>query len=366
LENFRHPPIVVTAADRVLEQILREISVPMAVLEEAKRRRDYVREIAMHHPAARRTYNGGSVAQGTTNSPLTDADCGVVIDRSLPEFRAFGPDAGSGAEGPERFYQDFATFIAPRLRDVYPDVELDLDGNRAIKFLFNDPIEFDELGIVDPYVDLIVALRRQEDHLGLWIPNRRNGWWDPANPEKHTWLMTTRDPKTISVHRAHEVRLGKRALKREAAQPGRVQAVCSWNLSALSLDLILERKPLARGLAELLDGSATAISASLTEDPAGVAGPIALPDGMSQEAAAAKLAAMAASVWQAVYSRSEHGARASLQPLFGTELDAIRFREQKRLTSNPLHGALSSRDAAAVATSLAATVPLKPTASDGG
>jgi hypothetical protein len=289
----------------------------------------------------------------------------VVVDRSVPEFRSFGPDAGGAAEGPERFYQGFAAFVAPRLQAFYPNLELDLEGNRAIKFLFNEPIEFDQLGVVDPYVDLIVALRRQDDHLGLWIPNRRKGWWDPANPEKHTWLMTRRDPKPLSVHRAHMVRLGKRAIKREAAQPGRVQAMCSWNLSALSLDLVSERKPLAHGLAELLHGASLAIASSLTDDPAGVAGPIKLPDGMTQETAAAKLAAMADAVSEAVQSGSEAGAWASLQPLFGSEIEAIRSREQQQLTGSPLHRALSSRDTAAVATSLSAAVPLKPTASDG-
>src|SRR3954447_10184937 len=175
LETYRPPPIVETPGDEVLEEILREISVPMDLLEEAKRRPNRVREMARQHPAARRTYNSGSVAQGTTNSPLTDADAGVVVDRSVPEFRNFGPDVGSHGEGPERFYQSFAAYVAPRQRADYPKLELDLEGNRAIKFVFNEPLEFDELGIVDPYVDLIVALRRQEDHLGLWIPNRKIG-----------------------------------------------------------------------------------------------------------------------------------------------------------------------------------------------
>lgn len=305
------------------------------------------------------------MAQGNTNSPLTDADGGVVIDRRVPEFRAFGPDAGSNGEGPERFYQDFAAFILPQVRPHYPNVELDLDGNRAIKFMFNEPIEFDELGVVDPYVDLIVVLRREEDHLGLWIPNRREGWWDPANPEKHTWLMVRRDPRPVSVHRAHEVRLGKRAVKRDAAAPGRIAAMCSWNLGALSLEHVTERKPLAQGLAEFLDGAAAAIARSLTDDPAGVTGPIKLPDGMTQDVASAKLAAMAAVVWQAVNARSEQGAWEYFKPLFGTEIDAIRSREQRRLTGGGLHDALSRRDTAAVSSLLGSTIPLKRTANDG-
>jgi hypothetical protein len=368
LERYRNPPLLEGAADFVLERILREISVAADVLTEAKKRRDLVREIAMLHPAARRSYNSGSIAHGTHNSPLGDADCGVVIDRRVEGFRSYGPDAGPGGHGPEAFYQAFAEFIEPRLRKTgYAHLDLDLAGNRAIKFMFNEPIEFGGLGIVDPYVDLIVALRRDGEDKGLWIPNRRANWWDPANPERHTWLMTKRDPETVTVHRAHEVRLGKRAVKRDAAHPGGLQVICSWNLSALSLDLVTERRPLAIGLAEFLQAASASIAAGLTDDPAGVAGPIELPKGVTQEMAARRLAEMADVVWQAVASRSEQGAEASLAPLFGTEIESIRRRDvQRRLKSTPLHGALANGgEPAAVASALGATVPLKRTASDG-
>lgn len=107
-KRYRHPPITETHGDRVLEQILWEISVPKKILDEGKKRRNLILRLARLHDAARRTYVAGSVAQGNTNSPLTDADGGVVIDRRVPEFRTFGPDAGPGGEGPERFYQAFA------------------------------------------------------------------------------------------------------------------------------------------------------------------------------------------------------------------------------------------------------------------
>lgn len=367
LERYRHPPLLEGPADRVLERILREISVRHDVLQEAKTRRNLVCEIAELHSAARRTYYSGSIAHGTHNAPLGDADCGVVIDRRVTEFRAFGPDAGPGAEGPERFYQEFAQFIGPRLHEAgYPRLQLDLTGNRAIKFTFNEPVEFDELGPVDPYVDLIVALRR-DDERGLWIPNRKRRWWDPANPELHTSLMTERDPKALVVHRAHTLRLAKRAVKRDGAPEGRQQAMCSWNLSALGLDFISERRPLAVGLAEFFDAASVSILQHLTDDPAGVAGPIVLPDGMTQEVAAQRLTAMAQVVWQAVDSRSEPGAQAALNPLFGTEIEAIRRREmQNRFSSHPLHQALQAGSPGAVADALGSTKRLKRTASDGG
>lgn len=290
----------------------------------------------------------------------------MVIDRRPEAFRAFGPDAAPGGHGPEAFYQLFAAFIEPRIREAgYPRLELDLTGNRAIKFLFNDPIEFDELGPVDPYVDLIVALRRAEDHKGLWIPNRRAGWWDPANPERHTELMAERDPRPLSVHRTHVVRLAKRAVKRDRAREGGVQVMCSWNLSALSLELVRRRGQLATALGEFLNGASSSIAERLTDDPAGVAGDIKLPEGVTQQMAARRLADMAVVVWRAVGSRSESEARTALAPLFGTEIDEIRVREAARLRSHPLNRALRDRDSAAVASAVGSAVPLKRTASDG-
>jgi hypothetical protein len=54
-----------------------------------------------------------------------------------------------------------------------------------------------------------------------------------------------------------------------------------------------------------------------------------------------------------------------LAPLFGTELEVIRAREQAALTSHPVNGAIRERDPARIAGALGATVPLKRTASDG-
>lgn len=365
-QRYKHPPILRSPADHVLERILREISVSADVLAEAKKRRNLVCRLAASHEAASHSYFSGSIAHGTHNSPLGDADCGVVIDRRKG-FRLFGPESQIGQQGPEALYRDFAAFIQPKLEGAgYPSATLDLTGKRAIKFVFNDPIEFDELGPVDPYVDLIVALRRDEEAKGLWIPNRATGWWDPANPGRHTWLMTERDEKALSVFRAHVLRLGKRAVKRDGAVRGRIQVICSWNLSALGLEVVRETQPLAVGLAECLSLASRKIAQGPTDDPAEVAGPIGLPEGSSCELAAERLGAMAEVVWKAIESRSEAGARAILQPLFGAELESIQRREMREtLKSHPLHRALGSGGPAAVATALGTGVPLKPTASDG-
>jgi hypothetical protein len=346
----------VSAGDAALEAIRREISVPPEILQEARARRELVLAAAMGHPAARAAYRSGSVAHGTENKPLEDADCGVKINRRYKELREFGPDAEGTGKGPEEFIQVFAEFVLPRVRvRGYPDAEVDLSGNRAIKIVLNAPIEFDEWGEVDPYVDLIIGLTRVDG--GLWIPNRRINWWDPADPELHTELMTERDLETLRVFRARLLRLTKRAVKRDGVTQGRVKVLCSWNISALGLALVEEVRPLADGLAEFLEAAADSIATSLTEDPSPVIhDPIALPDGVTNEIAAGRLREMAEIVRAAAAAKSKQGALAYLAELFGTEIDAIRESEDSTLRGGA---------PAAVSAVLGTTEPLKRTRSDG-
>jgi hypothetical protein len=350
-----------TGADEALGEILKEISVPMAVLEEARRRRDRVLVIAEEHEAARdgAGFPSGSVAHGTTNRPLEDADCGVKVNRRFEAFRAFGPDA-SEDRGPEAFIQMFSEFVLPRLRRFYAKAEVDLGGNRAIKFLCNETVEFDEWGPVDPYVELIVGLDRV-DGAGIWIPNRRARSWDPADPELHTELMTVRHREALRVLRAHVLRLAKRAVKRDGANGG-VAVMCSWNLSALALEQIEEEGPIAATLHDFLAGAARSIAAGLTEDPApAVVEPIKLPEGVTREMASARLEQMAAIVERAMSASSKAGARAHLEELFGPELESIREREARRA-----RGAYEEGDGKKVASALGLPVAAqKPTRSHG-
>lgn len=365
MQAYRFPPLAPRPGDKALEEILRHIAVPQDVLVEAKARRNLVCELAMRHPAARATWYSGSIAHGTHNSPLGDADCGVMVDRRSVEFRAYGPDAEGTGLGPEMFIQSFAEMVLPEVRCAgYPNAEVDLGGNRAIKFRFNSRVDFGELGEVDPYVDLIVGLDRR-DAPGLWIPNRSKNGWDPAHPQKHTELMTVRDPQELVVHRAHLIRLGKRAIKREAREP-RVPAMCSWNFSALGLAHVREREPLATALAALLADASTSIAAGPTEDPAGVADPISLPDGMTNEQSAERLAQMAHVVHSAAEAASLTEARRILSALFGVEIDEIRARHQSVTRSSPLNPALRSGDAAAVGAALGVPELKKTTRSHGG
>jgi hypothetical protein len=356
----RRAPASAAPADDALGEILREIGVPRPILDEAKRRRDLVLAIAMEHEAARAAYVSGSVAHGTENKPLEDADGGVKVNRRFEAFRRFGPDAPDGGKGPEEFIQTFADYVLPRLRERgYPKATVDLTGNRPIKFEFNEPVDIDDWGPVDPYVDLIVGLTREAG--GLWIPNRRRNWWDAADPEHHTWLMTERDEKPLRVLRAHVLRLAKRAVKRDDVVAGRTKVMCSWNLSALALEIVDETKPLSAALMEYFAEASAAISQGLTEDPSpAVDEPIKLP-GVTTEMASLRLAEMAAVIEEARDALSPGGARIALQALYGDEIKEIRDRERKTINSG-----FDSRDAAKVASVL--TVPAaanKITRSDG-
>lgn len=348
-------------ANAALAEILTEISVPLAVLEEARRRRDRVLRIAEQHDAARdgAGFASGSVAHGTTNRPLEDADCGVKVNRRYEEFRAFGPDSETD-RGPEAFIALFSEFVLPRLRQRHPDAEVDLSGNRAIKFLFNEPVDIDEWGPVDPYVELIVGLDRV-DQPGIWIPNRRERSWDPADPELHTLMMTARHPQDLRTLRAHVLRLVKRAVKRDGAEGG-IAVICSWNLSALALELITENGPLAQTMYSFLRGASASIAAGLTEDPApAVVEPIKLPEGVTRAQAAARLAEMAEIVGAALGARSKEGARAHLDALFGPEIEGILSRERRGLAA----GLVGGEGAAAVGASLLGGRMPKPTRSGG-
>jgi hypothetical protein len=347
-----------TPADNALDAIRREIEVPIHVLKEAQDRRNFVLEIADQHEATRAVYASGSVAHGTTNKPLEDADCGNKVNRRYEIFRRFGPD-GDG-ESPEEFIQLYADFILRRLIVAYPNATVDLgDNKRSIPFKFNQPVEFDDWGQVDPYVDFIVGLERV-DAPGIWIPNRETAGWDPADPELHTKLMTGRDPKPLRVNRARLLRLAKRAVKRDATNGGRA-VMCSWNLSALALELVKETAPIAAGLATFLRGAAESIALRLTEDPApAVEEPIGLPDGVTQEFASDRLHEMADIVERARRADTSQAARLYLAELYGPEVEAIRERDDQSLRRANRAG-----DASALGSALGLSGAQKVTRSDG-
>jgi hypothetical protein len=339
-------------AETVIKEILDEIAVPEDVLREAKNRRNLVLEIAGKHPAAREGFPSGSVAHGTENKPLEDADCGEMIDRRFEEFRAYGPDASGVGKGPSAFVESFRTFIESQVRRTYPNATATTLGQkRSIKIEFNEPVDFDEWGEVDPYVDFIVGLSMADDS-GIWIPNLETDSWDPGDPMRHTYLMTEKDPPDLRIFRARVLRLAKRAVKRDAASGG-VAVMCSWNLSALALEFFGEVTSLSVGLEGFFTYASEQIAAHLTEDPSdAITDPIKLPQGVTQEQASARLAEMAAAVARANQAYSPQAARNELKAIFGQEIEEINERATSRMKR-----ALGREDAKDLAAGIGSAYP---------
>ena len=313
-----------SSAAPVLRSILEEISVPLDVLKEARARRDLVLSIAAGHLAARARYSSGSVAYGTTNSPLEDADGGIKINRRLHDLREFGPDAPSGGLRPEGLMEHFGLYVVERLRRRgYPNATVDFTGNRAVKFYFHAPVRDRQVRGDRPVRRFHCRPRPHARASGLWIPNcELESGWDVADPEHHLEVMNRRPSPELRVHRAHVIRLAKRAVKRD-----QIVVMCSWNISALAVELITDTElPLPEALAAFFAGAAKDIARRLTPDPSPVVDPIDLPDGITQIVTATRLAEMAEHALEAATARSEAGARAAYAKLYGPEIDAIRER----------------------------------------
>lgn len=338
-----------SAANRVIDAIRRQVAVDPNVLEAAKARRDRVRELAQEHDAARAGYNSGSVAHGTANAPLSDTDCGVVLDRRT--FPQYGPD-GAGLF-PMPLLLSFQEWILPRLRADYSRVTCEIT-KRALLFEFHETLEFEGGIETDPSVDLIVGLDRAHAP-GLWIPNTERMRWDPSHPQRHTELFANTE-KRLRVHRARVIRLAKVAVKND----GERKVMCSFNIEALALEHVTQVGPIAESLAEFLLAASRAIASGLTEDPARVSGPIKLPDGVTLEMASRRLRELGSIVASSLSASSEAEARWILSGIFGPQIDELREGERSRLRR-----ALISRDGAAAAALIGSPRPLKPRRSYG-
>jgi len=251
----------------VLDEARARIAVDEEVLEAARERRDLIREIIEEEFSTLRTFGSGSLAHGTQNSPLADADLGVVLDR-----RAY-PELGPDGDGPKEIAEKIRQRLRERLKESYPVARFYLGGRRAIKVTFNDPVGPDA---GDFTADVIVALTREEG--GLWIPDLKKNQWELSHPEKHTELVVVRNKATKSTF-ARVIRLAKHANKKHG------KTICSFNITALALECIEEKVSMQDGLATLLRHAADSLKEGLTEDPAGVPGTIGVNTSRRKDAA---------------------------------------------------------------------------------
>ncbi|MGB3633335.1 MAG: nucleotidyltransferase [Rubrobacteraceae bacterium] len=236
----------------LFDEARRRIAVEDDVLKEARKRRDDIRDIVEEEFDTLRTFRSGSLAHGTQNDPLNDADAGVVLDRRVYE------DLGPGGDGPCAIVEEVRRVLRPRLQEEYPNVRFYTGGHRAIRINFMEPIQPEGDNFT---ADLIIAIRRDEG--GLYIPDLDKGGWDPSDPERHVELIVARNKRTGSQF-ARILRLAKHANARHG------KTIVSFNVAALGLEAITEKVPLPEGLALFFRHAADSLNEGLTKDPAGV------------------------------------------------------------------------------------------------
>jgi hypothetical protein len=330
-------------AEELLDEVRDRIAPEDEVLKAARERRELVKTEAMKFRGTARAFNSGSVAHGTANNPVNDADGGVVLDRR--HHLDLGPD-GAGV-GPTDTVNELVEAITPGIKETFPNATVETT-KRAVLVQVNDPV-----GDEDPSVDLIVGLARKEDD-ALWIPHLDADRWDPSHPEEHTRLLTA-DAAELRVHRARVLRLAKAAV----CNDGDKHVMCSFNIEALALEHIL--KPtltLGESLEILFADAAVSIEKELTPDPAGVSAPIKLPEGITQETAARRLRFFAGQVRQAREAYSRAGALAALVEVFGPQLPSVPRPPKSSIADELRRG---ERGAATTGAFGAAAADLKPT-----
>lgn len=249
----------------ILNDVRNQIAADEKVLKEAQDRRNLTADSAMEIEGSLRSFRSGSVAHGTVNKPVTDADGGVVLDRRNEKYTNLGPD-GQG-EGPEEVVDELCDLVRPKVREKYPNADVE-HSRRGIYVEFNEPVNDEE----DPTVDLIVTLTRK-DADGLWIPDMDNDRWTPSHPEKHTELFTegTRERRAL---RARVTRLAK-AWNKQWDEGDR--ALSSFNIEALVWEFIDDGTvPLDQALADWFAYARAEIEKADTKDPAEVSEPIRL------------------------------------------------------------------------------------------
>lgn len=292
---------------KVINEVRGKIAADAGVLAEARKRRNAVTGAARQFVGALRTFNSGSVAHGTVNSPVTDADAGLVLDRrSYPQLGPEGSD-----EGPEETVDELAEFIGPIVRKEYPKAKM-RRSRRGLFITFNEELEEEQ----DSTVDLIVTLTRSEDD-GLWIPDLDNDDWTPSHPEKHTELFTAGTQKLRTL-RARVTRLAK-AWNKQWDEGDRI--LSSFNIEALAWEYVEdEDQQLDEVLAGFFAYARDEISKANTKDPAGVSEPIRLL--LDRATCVSRLGEAADALANAIEAEDETTAREWLSTVYPDYVDS--------------------------------------------
>lgn len=290
----------------ILDDVRRQIAPTSQALNEARDRRDAVLAAARQFPGARSGFNSGSVAHGTANT-VKDADCGVVLDRR--HYRDLGPDSAAQT-GPCAVVEAVRAHLrGSALREQYPDVGFEVQ-DRSVLVRFRQPVSDGRGGLIDPTVDLIVALQRR-DQPGLWIPNnmrRGRPSWDASHPAEHTRLFLP-DDRALRRTRVWTVRLAKAWNARHTDW-----RFASFNLAALAYWGLNQPVNTGAAFVAFFEHAAASLAQRRTADPAGVSECIKLP--AEKDKAVRRLEKARALAWQAYDASSEDAARDALAKLF--------------------------------------------------
>jgi hypothetical protein len=292
-----------------LEELLNEgrraLQVTPKELEEARRRRQLlVTALTDVFPDGRHYFNG-SVPSGDANTPLTDIDLGIVVD---------SPGYGPEGAGPLALMEAAREGIRDHLKDEFDNLVVIVEGQkRAVLSRFGEPVTPGER---DFTADVIVALNHPSS-AGLWIPNTKIAeGWDRADPERHIELIAAANDETDGGF-ARTIRLLKHWCKTHGS------VMCSWNIKALALGCIADRpRPLLEALEVYYTYAAAELGTGLTDDPAGVAGKIKLPSGVTLADATGRLRAARDKVREAI-EHEQAGRTALAQHAMHTVLPAV-------------------------------------------
>lgn len=249
-----------------LETVLDQVQTQKHAMQIARARRDEVRSAGKKLPGVLESYISGSLATNLMIRPVTDGDCGIVLDRrSYPDL---GPEGGG--VGPLDVVETVVTLIKHELRTRYPHLEAKA-MKRGVLVTFNEPLDEDQ----DPTVDLVIALNRKNDD-ALWIPkidwNERDVSWSPGHPKKHVDMLNS-GTEDLKRDRRRAIRIAK-AWKNQFDSAG----ICSFNLAALALECLTFPMPLDEAMLRFYEYGAQALAQTETDDPAHVSGPISIKD----------------------------------------------------------------------------------------
>lgn len=294
----------------VLDEIRRSVQPLGGDLTEARERRKMVLDAAGRFEGVLRTFPSGSIAHGTALIPANDADCGLVLDRTI--YPELGPE-GDGV-GSSDIVEAIRTHLRESLRDDHPGISYRVT-KRAIYVDFGDD---------GPTVDLIVSLNRRSDP-GLWIPRTDTDDWDSSHPEKHTELFLRANRATASSSFAKAVRLLKAWNNQHDVRP------CSFNIEALALASIEGVVSLEDSALTFFEYAETDLKERLTPDPAGVSAAIKLPTGWSRDQASTRMKAARQRLEVAQGTSNDDDAAAEIKkafPDFENQIEKVRLERQ--------------------------------------